>query len=313
MTIDRISTAAMNSLMLAQLNKSQSDLNTADTQVASGKVATDYSGYGYKTAAMEATRSKVAQLNANVTTATTAQTQLDLQDSQLSQLSDLANNVQTAISGALANGDGSSLMSSLQGYYDQAVQILNTKSGDTYIYGGNNGTTPPVTATNLSDLAALPSVSGAFDDGTAPRSISIGNGQTAQVGVMASKVASNLFSVFQSLAQSDQSSSFGTTLTDTQQGVLSGALTSASSAADDVNSQAALNGANYGTVTNAIAQLNASSTVYSNFLSNIENVDMAGAISKVNQDQVALQAAMQVTASLGQLSLLNYLTPSAPA
>ncbi len=311
MSVDRVSTSAMNSLMLAQMNRAQIQLNTADGQVASGKVATNYAGYGAKTAVMEATRSQVAQLNANVTTAQGALTQLDTQDTQLKQLSDLANTVQTAISTAAANGDGSSLMSNMQSYYAQAVQILNAKSGDTYLYGGNNGTTPPVTTTSLSDLAGLSSVSQAFDDGTAPRNVSVGNGQTVPVGVMASNVATKLFGVFQTLAQSDQSSSFGTSLTDAQSTQLTGLISTASDAADQVNQQAALNGANYNTVNNAITQMTASSGVYSNFLSNMENVDMATAITNVNQDQVALQAAMEVTAGLGKLSLLNYLTPGA--
>ena len=49
------------------------------------------------------------------------------------------------------------------------------------------------------------------------------------------------------------------------------------------------------------------SVVYKGFVSNIEDVDMAQALAQLNQNQVALQAAFQVTSTLNRLSLLDYL------
>ena len=42
-------------------------------------------------------------------------------------------------------------------------------------------------------------------------------------------------------------------------------------------------------------------------ISDIEDVDMAEAITRLNQDQVALQASFEALRTLGQLSLLNFL------
>jgi flagellar hook-associated protein 3 FlgL len=53
--------------------------------------------------------------------------------------------------------------------------------------------------------------------------------------------------------------------------------------------------------------LQAASVVYKGFVSNIEDVDMAKALAQLNQNQVALQAAFQVTTTLNRLSLLDYL------
>ena len=52
------------------------------------------------------------------------------------------------------------------------------------------------------------------------------------------------------------------------------------------------------------------STLYQGFASDIQDVDMATAATNLNQNQTALQAALEVTAQLGQLSLLNYLPAS---
>ena len=49
------------------------------------------------------------------------------------------------------------------------------------------------------------------------------------------------------------------------------------------------------------------STLYTGFVSNIENVDMGTAITQLNENQTALQAALAVTAQLNQVSLLNYM------
>jgi flagellar hook-associated protein 3 FlgL len=75
----------------------------------------------------------------------------------------------------------------------------------------------------------------------------------------------------------------------------------------NVNAQAAANGIHYQTVKQAMEQLEASSVVFKGFVANIEDVDMAEALARLNQNQVALQAAFQVTSTLNRLSLLNYL------
>jgi flagellin-like hook-associated protein FlgL len=50
------------------------------------------------------------------------------------------------------------------------------------------------------------------------------------------------------------------------------------------------------------------STLYKGFVSNLQDVDMSTAITQLNQNQTALQAALQVTSQLNKNSLLNYLT-----
>ena len=48
-------------------------------------------------------------------------------------------------------------------------------------------------------------------------------------------------------------------------------------------------------------------TFLSIFISDIEEVDIAEAIARLNQDQVALEASYAVTAQLTRLTLLNFL------
>ena len=53
MSIDRVATAMQSQYMLAQINTANAALNTTQAQVASGNAASDYTGYGDKTAALE--------------------------------------------------------------------------------------------------------------------------------------------------------------------------------------------------------------------------------------------------------------------
>jgi flagellar hook-associated protein 3 FlgL len=310
MAVDRVGTFATTQLLLNQMQRAESALDTSNRQVASGKKSDTYAGYGDKTSVMEAARSAAAHADAHYAAAQQASTRLDLQDSQLTQLSDLAGQVRQMLTTAAANQDGTAFMDQIQGLFDQATEILNTKDGSGYMYGGDNSQTPPVSVTSLSDLAALPSVSDAFANGTVKASVRIGDNQTVQVGMLASDVGTGLMSMFKQIAEFNASPdgpfTAGAT-TQAQQDFLGTMIGTASDVAADVNSQAAANGIRYNSVQESMDQLQSATTVYKKFVSDIEDVDMAEALSKVTQNQVALQASFQMTSTLNQMSLLDYL------
>jgi flagellar hook-associated protein 3 FlgL len=313
MSVDAIGTAATAQFMLAQIQKAELALDTSNRQVATGKVSDTYTGYADKTAMMEAARSVGALADANAAAAQQASTQLDLQDTQLSQLSQLANSVRQTLTSAAANQDGTSLMTQMQGYFDQAVGILNSQDANgAYVYGGDKNQTPPVSVTSLSALAALPSAAQAFANGSLKSSVRVGTTQSVQVGLLASDLGTQLFSLFQQVAQFDAGGSgpFNAATTPAQQNFLESTIQTSANAASDVNQQAAGNGMRYQMVQGTLTQLQATSTLYKGMVSDIEDVDMAHALAQLSQNQVALQASFQVTSKLNQLSLLNYLPPA---
>jgi len=309
MAIERVGTFASTQLLLSQIQRAESNLNTTDQQVASGKLADNYSGYGDKTALMEAARSSAARADANVASAQQASTRLDLQDSLLSQLGEVAQNVRETLTKAAADQDATSLMTTLQGYFAQAVQILNSKDANGYIFGGDNNQVPPVTVSDLSQLGSMFGVSGAFANGSVKTSVRVGDNETVQVGLLASDIGTQLFSLFQQVQQFDSgfNGPFNAKTSASQQSFLEGTIQTAANAATGVNAEAAGNGIRYKQVQDSITQLQSTSTVYKGFVSNLEDVDMAQALSKLQQNQVALQAAFQMTSTLNQISLLNYL------
>jgi flagellar hook-associated protein 3 FlgL len=311
MTTGPISTNAQTQVLLQQILQAQNSVNQSEQQVASGLVSTTYTGMGDKTAMLESAQSAVDRTTGYQAATTLALNQVNLQNSQLTQLSNIANSFQQDLTEALGNGDASTLMTQAQGLYSQVEQILNAQNTNgSYIYGGNNDNTPPLTATTLSQLANLPSVSAAFANGTKTQSVQVSDGESVQVGMLASNIATDLVQTFQSLASFNNGANgnFGSQLTDAQSSFLTSAAQSAQTAAESINTAAAQNGDVYTQLQDAQTQQQSLSTLYQGFVSNLQDVDMSTAITQLNQNQTALQAALQVTSQIGQLSLLNYLS-----
>jgi len=311
MSIDRVATAMQSQYMLAQINTANAALNTTQAQVASGNVASDYTGYGDKTAALEAAQSAASRASAYKSAAQTGADQANLQDTALSTLSSLADQLRQAVTNAVANNDGTTLMSSVQGIFDQAVQVLNTQdvSGN-YLFGGNNNNTPPVTATTLSALAAAPSAASIFANGSTPASVMIGDGQKVSVGVLASDAGTKLMQAIKDVVDYNGGSGgpISGALNSTQSSFLSGEIQTATTASQTVNSVMANNGDVYNQLTSAATHQDTLSTLYQGFASDIKNVDMSTAITNLNMNQTALQAALKVTSQLNSVSLLNYMS-----
>jgi flagellar hook-associated protein 3 FlgL len=310
-TIDRVATNAQSQLMLAQIQQDEAALSQTQTQVATGLVSTTYGGIGDKTDAMESARSQGALATGYASAAQLGANQADLQDTQLSQLSTLASQLQQDITTAVANNDGSTLMSQAQSIFDQASQILNSQDANgNYIYSGGNSNTPPVSVSSLSALQALPSAAAAFTNGTQKATVQVGANENVQVGVLASDVGTGLMQTLQDLANfnSGGTGDFGSTLTSTQTSFLSNEIQTAQASSQSLNDAAGNNGEVYQQLQAAVTQQNSMSTMYQGFVSDVQDVDMATAATNLSQNQTALQAALQVTAQLNQVSLLNYLS-----
>ena len=312
MSIDRIATAQQSQYFLSQIENASSALNVTQQQIASGNNATTYAGFGTQTQVLQATMSANARNSAYQTATSLAITQADVQDTQLTSLSSLTTQLNTAISTAISSNDPSTLMSQVQSIFSQATAILNSQDANgAYIYGGGNDSTPPVSVSSLSQLASLGSVSSAFANGNDLKSVQVADGQSITYGVTASSVATGLMQELQNIAQFDQGTngnfSGSLNLSGTQNTFLTGELSAISGVASNLNNATAQNGDNYSALQNAQSQQSTMATLYSGFISNIQDTNMAQAATQLSLDQTQLQAALQVTASLNKLSLLNYL------
>ena len=313
MNIGNVSTMAQSQYMLSRIEQDEAALQNTQSQVATGYVSTTYGGIGSQTAALESAQTQGSLATGYVATAQLAANQANLQDAQLSQLSSLASQLQQDVTTAVANGNGGTLMSQAQNIFEQTVQILNSQDANgNYIYSGGKTNTAPVTTTTLAQLMALPSASQAFANGTEKSSVQVGSNETVQVGVLASDVGTQLMQSLQDIANfnAGANGNFGVQLTSAQSTFLSSEIPNAQTAAQTINNASGSNGEVYQQLQSAITQQQSMSTLYQGFASDIQDVDMAQASTNLSENQSALQAALEVTAQMGQLSLLNYLGSS---
>jgi flagellar hook-associated protein 3 FlgL len=312
MSIDRISTAQQTAYQLSQINKASAALDKTTNQISSGQVANTYAGFGTQAQVLQATISASARNDAYTTATSLATTQADMQDTQLTSLSSLATQLQTAVSNAVANNDPTTLMTTVSSIFDQASAILNSQDANgAYIYGGGNDSTAPVSVNSLSDLAALPSVSAAFTNGDNLKAVQVADGQTVTYGLTASSIGTGLMQELQSIAKFDQGSNGNfansASLSEAQSTYLTGEISNVTSVETGLNNVTAQNGETYNQLKNATTQQGAMATQYSTFINNIQSTNDAQAATQLSLDQTALQAALQVTSTLNQLTLLNYL------
>ena len=313
MTIDRVATSSQSLFFLNQITQATNALNTSQAQVASGKVSTDYAGIGGKTSALEAARASADRADAYQSATQTALNQVSMQDTNLTQLSSLAGQLRQALTTATANNDATGLMQQVQSIFDEASQILNSKDANgNYLFGGDKDNVPPFTATSLSDLASMSDVSDAFQNGSSKKTVMVGDNEPVTIGVLASDVGTQLMQSLKDIATFNAGSdgNMQSQLTTAQATFLSNEIPAAVTATTGLNSAAAANGYVNNRLSDASDQQTAMSTLYKGFVSNIENVDMGTAVTQLNQNQTALEAALQVTAQLSQLSLLNYMPQS---
>jgi flagellar hook-associated protein 3 FlgL len=316
MTIDRVATNNQTSYMLSQIAKANVKLQQSESQVTTGKVSTDYAGIGDKTAALQGAQAAADRAQAYATNTQLAVTQTDLQDTQLTTLTGLAQQLQKAIQSAAANADGTGLMTTAQSIFEQASAILNsTDSNGNYLYGGQITDKQPFTATSLANLDSATSVASCFQNGTTKKSVTVADGQTQQIGVLASDIGTGLMTTLKALYDEDKlsgtSGDLSGTLSETQVNDLSSTLApQAISAYTNLNAVTAANGDTYTSLKNEVTNQQSLQNLYSGFVSDIQDVDMATALTNLSQNQTALQAVLTVTSKLNDLSLLNYLPTS---
>lgn len=295
-------------------------LTQVQQQVASGKISETYAGLGNQARTSLDLRPAISHYGVWQSNINAAPGRLDVTQSALSSISSIAadffarsNSIDTTDAIAVG-GIATQARAALQ----QVAGLLNSKSGDLYVFAGTDTNNPPVPNT---DPAVVGSSVLASDTARAPFSttltgtvtqIEVGEGQFVHVGVLANA---------NSLAVS-QAPTTGSYMRDTLKALasLAGLTTGTGAAATAASARGYLNSAisAMATETGALGQTAKSltqrqtglaqiSTALTTQLSSVEDVDLAAAITKASALQTQLQASYQIIAQSKSLSLANFL------
>jgi flagellar hook-associated protein 3 FlgL len=186
---------------------------------------------------------------------------------------------------------------------------LNTRVDGKYIYGGSRTDQPPVNATDLAALVAAPTIADIYDNTDLKQTQRIDENETLETGLTASDIGTDLMQMFKDIAAFDVgvNGPFTMDLTATQATFLTTQHVALPDIQKDINTIAAINGTRHEQATTALERHESLTAYFTKFIGDIEDVDLAEAIARLNQDQVAAEAAGRMIAQVNQLSLLNFL------
>lgn len=307
----RISTSQMWSSALNNYMNTQQQQIDASNQVTSGKISTDLAGYGSDSGVITSYQSTLATTNSYLSVASTVSDRLSSQDLALNTTSQSAGDAKQAILDAVGASSGTSLMQGLQGAFSEALNGLNYQYNGSYLFSGGNDNTPPVNVSSMSQLSGSSvSVSQIFTNGTVKKSSTIDTNTTLQTGMLASDLGTKIMQIFKDIQDYNDDPTtgpFGDSLTDAQKTFLTQKAQEFSDAYTSLTDQTAVNGNMQSQVKNTTASLQNQADSLSTVIGNKTDVNMAQAVTDLQQAQIAVQASAQVINSLKSISLLNYL------
>lgn len=308
--MNRVATGNNYSTVLNDLMRAQVRQQDANAQVSSGKVASDLKGYAKSAETLLATRSIQTKVDSFLAQGKTLGSKLQSQDLALGQTADAAAGARQAVAEALATGRGESLMSELKSWFSSAADGLNARFGGRYLFAGGQVDTAPVTATTMADLTASPTVAAVFRNDNLTPTNQLDESTTIQSGFLADQLGTGLFDAFRQVqAFVDANGDFSGQLTPAQETFLQGMLGGFETARADLTDATARNGLIQNRVETTMKSQDARKAMLEGMVSGVTDVDMAEAISRLEQARTTVQASAQVFSALSQSSLLNLLQP----
>lgn len=305
----RIATLAQQQALLAELLNTNARTFKTQLQVSTGKV-----GHTYKDIAKDAgvllsakrVETRIVQYQKMVLE---LGGRLENQNLQLEQIASSAAQLRQNVLDALSLSSGAGLMEAVEGVFRQALSVLNAQVDGSYIFAGSRVSDKPANIASLADLMAAASASDIFTNDQQRRGVEVDTGQVIDYTFLADEIGLPLMTLIKDIADfnAGPDGPFSDQLTAQQQQFLQGLLPALKTVAQDLNNIVARNG-QYQQQVASVTEVHEQSAVFiKGFISDIEDVDMAEAVSRLNQDRVASEAATYILAQLQSISLLNFL------
>lgn len=137
---------------IAQLVKMRAQFDDLQRQLSSGQKSSTYAGLGLDRGVTVGLNAQLSQIAGYDSTISTVGTRIDLMNTALGQMSTISSQVKAAMVQANttgSNGSGPSIaQQTAQSSLDQILGLLNTQSGDRYLFSGKATDTPATETTD---------------------------------------------------------------------------------------------------------------------------------------------------------------------
>lgn len=314
----RIGSYGQNQTLITQMMTQQSDMAETQAQISSGDKSPTYQGIAGDTSALLSSQALQTRTQTYIDNNTKLSVKLSTYDTALQSVAGTADDMRQAVTKALSLNSGTGLMDQIKSLLEQATTQLNTKLDGQYIFGGTRTDTPPVNTTDPTALAALSEPPDqAFSNNQSKASVKVDDNLTLTYGQLASDVGEPLLQSIQRVLQFDSGTvpsgatgpagSFSNPLTQAQRDFLNGELTQLTTNSTNLNAAVGQNGVQQSELQKVQDRQATELNTVKGFISTIQDADVATAITKLNQQQLSLQASYNVLGTLKQLSLVNFL------
>jgi flagellar hook-associated protein 3 FlgL len=305
----RVSSFGHNQSMINQTLRNQERLFTDQRQVNSGKKSEDYRSLSREAAALLGAKSVMTRTEKYIDTAKELKGRLAMNNLNLETLHQAGETLRETVLNGIASDQTSGFGETLNQLFSTVKNALNSRVGGVYLFGGTRSDTPPLALNSLADLVAAPSAASAFQNNQIKPTARIDDNITMEHGLLADDIGTDLLQALKNLADFNAGASgpIEGKLTATQRSFLEGEIATIKSALDGLTQKTVENGIRQNRVEQIKIRHEDNKTFLAGFISDKEDVDMAATISKLNNDQVALEASYRVLANLTKLSLLDFI------
>lgn len=314
----RISTYGQSQLLIQAMLRNNEQLAKSQQQVATGKQAQSYAELGRNVSALLGARNTGERLDSWMNGNRQVEQKLELYNTTLGETASVAEDVRQDMIQAVNLNSSVGFMEKLQSNISRLASLMKTTYNGNYIFSGSRTDTPPVSIDNATDLLALASPYDAFQNDTLKTTANIDENQQMTYGVVANEVAGPLLELMSRIAQYNDGTlpsgaagapagAFTDPLSNNQRDFLIGEFDRAQQALQTTRGAEAENGVKLARIDKVITRQSDDLVFTKRFISDIEDADIAEAITKLQSDQTALTAAQNVVARLSDNTLLNFL------
>lgn len=305
----RVSTAGQSQILIQAMLRNQARTFEDQVQITTGKKAQDFGDLGNDAVTALGARAFRDRTGTFRDVIKIVEGRLSANDVQLGGILDIARDLRNEILTIIAQDQALSFDEVLKSAFGAISSALNTKIGGQFIFAGSKTDVPPMTSNLISDLIAATAAGDLIINDQKPALARISDSVELQFGLLASDIATELFDSIKRLAEFDVGvdGPFEGPLTLVQRTFLEGELALLDQAIDTSQRVQVENGLRQNRIL-AIDQQHIDTEGFLEvFISEVEDVNLAEAISRLNLDQTALEASFRTFGALSNLNLLRFI------
>lgn len=304
----RISTLSAQQAVVSQMLRAQAQVTDDQRQVATGYKTDSFKGLARDASALVSAQAIESRISQFIELGQQVGAKVSVQDTALTGLYDAAKSLRDSVLHSLANDSGRTVSVDLNNAFVSGRAALNTRYADKFLFGGTRSDIQPFNATDISALAAVATpVANFFQNSQQKAQVRIEQNVVIEHGILAEDMGLDLMASIKRMAEYDAATPFSQALTPADRAILQAEVANLDNVLSGILKLQAANGFVANRIESVMIRQEALANVNKQLIADLSEVDMAEAISRLNRDQLAIEASYSLIRQISQVSLLNFL------